>query len=96
MMTVLPDGDYVLAEGAAWLDVPLGEQTATLRVRRNAGRDARHPPGPGLIVEVYRHGEEDQTAVAALFVAREDLEGDLEPEDDPETLSVRGPNDERA
>ena len=51
----LIDGDYVLTDGAAWLEV----QGFAVRIRTTPA---------GLIVDVYKSGEEMEGALNSLFV----------------------------
>lgn len=51
----LIDGDYVLTEGAAWVEV----QGFAVRIRATPA---------GLIVDVYESGEEMEGALNSLFV----------------------------
>lgn len=51
----LPDGDYILTEGAAWVEV----QGFAVRIRATA---------EGLSVEVYPSGQEAGGELGSLFV----------------------------
>jgi len=60
----LSDGDYVLSEGAAWLEV----QGFAVRIRATPA---------GLIVDVYKSGEEMEGALNSLFVEALNATSDL-------------------
>ena len=55
----LSDGDYVLTDGAAWLEV----RGFAVRIRATPA---------GLIVDVYKAGEEMEGALNSLFVGADD------------------------
>jgi hypothetical protein len=60
----LTDQDYVLSEGAAWVEV----QGFAVRIRATPA---------GLIVDVYKAGEEMEGALNSLFVGADDAAPDL-------------------
>jgi hypothetical protein len=63
MGTPLNDGDYLLADNAAWIEV----KGFAIRIR--AGDD-------GLSVVVYRSGAEDEPAITETWAAYGELEPD--------------------
>lgn len=60
----LSDGDYVLTDGAGWFEVG-GFVT---RIRATPA---------GLIVDVYKAGEEMEGALNSLFVGADDATSDI-------------------
>ena len=61
----LPDGDYILTDGAGWFKV------GGFAVR------IRSAPPAGLIVDVYQSGQEMEGALNSLFVEAEDVTSDF-------------------
>lgn len=60
----LPDGDYVLTHGAGWFEVG----GFVVRIRATPA---------GLVVDVYKAGEEMEGALNSLFVEADDVTPDL-------------------
>jgi hypothetical protein len=60
----LIDQDYILTEGAAWVEV----QGFAVRIRANSS---------GLAVDVYRSGEEGEDTLASICLEPLDVAPDL-------------------
>jgi len=60
---ILTDGDYTLADGAAWLSVG----TFAIRI---------HKTDEGVVVDVYKNGREDEDAIASCYAFDADCEKD--------------------
>jgi hypothetical protein len=60
----LSDGDYVLTEGAAWVEV----QGFAVRVRTTS---------EGLVLDVYQSGQEASGPIDSLYVEALDAASDL-------------------
>ena len=52
--TSLKDADYILSQGAAWLEV----KNFSIRV---------HTTDEGVVVDIYRSGNEDEDAIASAY-----------------------------
>ena len=63
MKTNIPDGDYVLEEGAAWIEV----KNAAIRIIST---------DEGVIVDIYKSGEEFNESIAGCYVYDAELEDD--------------------
>lgn len=57
----IPDGDYDLSEGRAWL----GTTKFSIRVMET---------GEGVVVDIYGRGQEDQSPIASTWAHENDIE----------------------
>lgn len=71
--TSLPDGDYILAEGAAWLEL----KNFSIRVAKT---------DEGVVVDVFRKGAEMEESIASTYAYDSEAE---ESEDDEEDAAYR-------
>lgn len=69
----LPDSDFVIAEGGVWLEL----KKFAIRVKET---------DEGVVVDIYKSGEELQASLATCFA----LDSDTEEDEDDEILASVG------
>ena len=70
MVTKIGDGDYELTDGKAWLSA----KGFSIRI---------HTTDEGIVVDIYKEGNEDAASIANEYILDSELDVDLpEPADD--------------
>lgn len=67
--TPMPDGDYVLTEGAAWVSA----KGFSIRIIET---------DEGVVVDIYKRGEEMDSAIASTYAFDQELEDDFDENSD--------------